>query len=174
MFPPVPRHCIWVCLYLLAFLFGDGGLSAWAETSHGSSGVKVNRYPNMDAPGNDATWVRGIANVEQCESLCLADSACAGYTYNINKTTCIPKTTIGPLSPTREPAVTGIVDRQSGGLEAQNCAIAVEGKPSFDCRKAKSETAQAICGSTNLIQLDLQLAKLYLGQNGEAKRVQRR
>lgn len=56
MISPVPRHCIRVCLYLLAFLFGDGGWSAWAETSHGPSGVKVNRYPNMDAPGNDAPW----------------------------------------------------------------------------------------------------------------------
>ncbi len=169
MIPPVPRICIWVCFFLLAFLFGDGSLSVKAETSHGPGGVKVNRYPNMDAPGNDAKWVRGIGSVEQCESLCLADAACAGYTYNINKSTCIPKTAIVPLSPTREPAVTGIVDRRSGGLAAQNRAVTVEGKPSFDCAKAHSETAQAICGSTNLVQFDLQLAKLFWAKMAKLK-----
>ena len=45
----------------------------------------------------------------------------------------------------------------------------VEGKPSFDCAKAHSETAQAICGSTNLIQLDLQLAKLYWAKMAKLK-----
>ena len=169
MLSPVPRHCIWVCFFLLAFLSGDGSLRARAETSHGPGGVKVARYTNMDAPGNDAKWVRGVASVEQCESLCLADTACAGYTYNINKSTCIPKTIIGPLSPTREAAITGIVDRRSGGSAAQNRAMMVEGKPSFDCRKAHSETAQAICGSTNLIQLDLQLAKLYWAKMAKLK-----
>jgi uncharacterized protein len=156
-----PRHCIWVCLYLLAFLSGDCGLSAWAESSHGPTGVKVNRYPNMDAPGNDAKWMRGIANVEQCESLCLADSTCAGYTYNINKTTCIPKTIIGPLSPTREAAITGIVDRRSGGPAAQNRAITVEGNPSFDCRQAGNAAERMICASPSLGRLDVQLAELY-------------
>ena len=58
MFPPIPRICVWVCFFFLAFVFGDGGWSAWAETFHGPGGVKVNRYPNMDAPGNDAKWVR--------------------------------------------------------------------------------------------------------------------
>ena len=169
MLSPVPRHCIWVCLFLLAFLSGDGSLRARAETSHGPGGVKVTRYPNMDAPGNDAKWVRGVASVGQCENLCLADTACAGYTYNINKSTCIPKTTIGPLSPTRELAVTGIVDRQSARPATQNRAIKIVGKPSFDCAKAPSETAQAICSSTPLIQLDLQLAKLYWAKMAKLK-----
>ena len=156
MFPPIPRRCIWVCLFFLAFLFGDGRLSVRAETSPGSSGVRVNRYPNMDAPGNDEKWLRGIATVEQCESLCLADSACAGYTYNINKTTCIPKTTIGPLSPASDLAITGVVDRQSG-----NRAIMVEGKPSFDCRQARDDAERVICASPSLGRLDVQLAELY-------------
>ena len=169
MLSPVPRHCIWVCLFLLTFLSGDGSLRARAETSHGPGGVKFTRYPNMDAPGNDAKWVRGVASVGQCENLCLADTACAGYTYNINKSTCIPKTTIGPLSPTRELTVTGIVDRQSARLATQNRAIKIVGKPSFDCAKAPSETAQAICSSTPLIQLDLQLAKLYWAKMAKLK-----
>ncbi|MGH6848418.1 MAG: PAN domain-containing protein, partial [Methylocella sp.] len=148
MISPIGRCCIWFCFFLLAFVSGDHGMGVWAETSYAPGGVKINRYPNMDAPGNDATWVRGVASVEECESLCLADGACAGYTYNIVKSTCIPKTAIGPLSPTRESAVTGIVERRGGGQSAQGRAIMVEGKPSFDCRKAKSDTAQTICGSS--------------------------
>ena len=124
--------------------------TAWTQTPHGPGSVKVARYTNMDAPGNDAKWVRGVASVEQCESLCLADTACAGYTYNINKSTCIPKTIIGPLSPTREAAIIGIVDRRSGGSAAQNRAMTVEGKPSFDCRKADNDAERTICGSQNL------------------------
>ena len=50
---------------------------------------------------------------------------------------------------------------QSALPDPQNRVITIAGKPSFDCHKAKSETSQAICGSTNLIRLDLQLAKLY-------------
>ena len=69
----------------------------------------------------------------------------------------------------REAAITGIVDRRSGGSTAQNRAILVEGKPSFDCAKAHSETAQAICGSANLIQLDLQLAKLFWAKMAKLK-----
>ena len=156
-----PRICLWVCLSLLTILSRGDGLSAQAETPHGSSNVKVTRHPNMDAPGNDATWVRGITSVEQCESMCLANGACAGYTYNIKQSACFQKSAIGPLAPSSVPTITGVVDRQSGGLAAQNRAITIVGKPSFDCRKAKSETAQAICGSTRLIQLDLQLAKLF-------------
>ena len=156
-----PRICLWVCLSLLTILSRGDGLSAQAETPHGSSNVKVTRHPNMDAPGDDATWVRGITSVEQCESMCLANGACAGYTYNIKQSACFQKSAIGPLAPSSVPTITGVVDRQSGGLAAQNRAITIVGKPSFDCRKAKSETAQAICGSTRLIQLDLQLAKLF-------------
>jgi PAN domain len=251
MFPPIPRRCIWACFFLLAFLF-DGSLSAWAETSHGFGGVKVNRYPNMDAPGNDAKWVRGIGSVEECERLCLVDSACAGYTYNIKQSACIPKTEIGPLAPASDPAITGILERQSGGArvdaaggsdgtkvrrypnmdapgndakwvcgtasleqcenmciadsacagytynikrsacfpkaaigplapssiptvtgiverQSGNRAIMVEGKPSFDCRKAKSKSAQAICGSTALIKLDVQLAKFFWAKMAKLK-----
>ena len=169
MISPIPRGYFWVCFFLLAFVFGDGGWSAWAETPHGPGGVKVTRYPNMDAPGNDAKWVRGVGSVEQCESLCLADAACAGYTYNIKQSACFPKRGIGPLAPSTVPTVTGIVDRRSGGLAAQNRAVTVEGKPSFDCRKARSETAQAICGSTNLIRLDVQLATLYWDKMAKLK-----
>lgn len=80
---------------------------AWAQTPHGPVGVKFHRYPNMDAPGNDAKWVRGIASVEQCETICLAETACAGYTYNNYKSTCIPKTAIGPdFAPSYHPAGT--------------------------------------------------------------------
>jgi uncharacterized caspase-like protein/Tfp pilus assembly protein PilF len=74
---------------------------------------KVTRYPNMDAPGNDKQWVRNIGSVEECESLCLSDPACAGYTYNIKHTICIPKTVIGPLTQPSDPAITGVVQRQS-------------------------------------------------------------
>ena len=110
----------------------------------------------MDAPGNDAKWVRGVASVEQCENLCIADSACAGYTYNIKQSACFPKTAIGPLAPSSIPTVTGVVDRQSG-----NRAIMVEGKPSFDCRQARDDAERMICASPSLGRLDVQLGELY-------------
>jgi hypothetical protein len=72
--------------------------------------------------------VRGIATVEKCESLCIADSACAGYTYNVKRSTCIPKTAIGPLSPAADPAVTGIVERRTGSAHAEDTASSNGGK----------------------------------------------
>ncbi|MGH6836260.1 MAG: caspase family protein [Methylocella sp.] len=45
----------------------------------------------------------------------------------------------------------------------------VEGKPSFDCRKAKSDTAQTICGSSDLISLDVRLATLYWARIAKLK-----
>lgn len=160
MILPIPRRRIWICFLLLAS-FGDHGIGVRAETSLAPGGVKVSRYPNMDAPGNDATRVRGVASVEQCESLCLAAPGCAGYTYNVKHSTCIPKTFIGPLVPTLEAAITGVVDRRGGGQAAQRRQIGVEGKPSFDCRKAHGETEQTVCASAELSRFDVQLANLY-------------
>ncbi|MGH6837047.1 MAG: PAN domain-containing protein, partial [Methylocella sp.] len=154
-------------LFLLpALLFVHTGSIAAAG---GPSPAKVNRYPNMDAPGNDAKWVHGVVSVEECENLCLADAACAGYTYNVKQSACFQKAAIGPLAPSRDPSVTGIVDRRGSGQSAQGRAIMVEGKPSFDCRKAKSDTAQTICGSPQLIELDLQLSKLYWAKVAKLK-----
>jgi uncharacterized protein len=114
----------------------------------------------MDAPGNDAKWVHGIARVEECENLCLTDPSCAGYTYNVNKTTCIPKTAIGSLTPTREPAITGIVNQRNGGSMAQS-GMATDARPSFDCFKARVPGEKAICASQTLSRLDSELANRY-------------
>jgi hypothetical protein len=67
----------------------------WAETSYCTAGVKVNRYPNTDDQGNDAKWVRGIESFEQCESVCPAESACSGYTYNFKQSACFQKSAMG-------------------------------------------------------------------------------
>ena len=69
----------------------------------------VRQYPNMDASGNDrGEWIPGVSS-KDCESICVADSGCAGYTYNRQKLTCIPKNFIGGLAPS-EAALTGIVE----------------------------------------------------------------
>jgi uncharacterized protein len=114
----------------------------------------------MDAPGNDASWVRGIATVEECESLCLTDPSCAGYTYNIKHTTCIPKTAIGSLTPTHEPAITGVVNQRDGGSIAQS-GMPPATRPSFDCRKTRTAEERAICASQTLSRLDGELANRY-------------
>ncbi len=125
------------------------------ETAGGSGGTKVTRYSNMDAPGNDAKWVHGIASVDECENICLTDASCAGYTYNVNKTTCIPKTAIGSLTPTHESAITGVVNQR------QNGSMAPVTRPSFDCRKARTAEERAICASQPLSRLDSELANRY-------------
>ncbi|MGH6848419.1 MAG: caspase family protein [Methylocella sp.] len=130
------------------------------EPAYRNDPPKVTRYPNMDAPGNDAPWVRGIANVEECESLCLSDPACAGYTYNIKYTTCIPKTAIGPLTRPGDPAITGVVERQSREAVLQGLSVE-EAKPSFDCLKARAPVEHAICASQTLSRLDSELSNLY-------------
>jgi len=130
------------------------------EAEGGSDGTKVTRYRNVDAPGNDAKWVHGIARVEECENLCLTDPSCAGYTYNVNKTTCIPKTAIGSLTPTREPAITGIVNQRNGGSIAQS-GMTTDARPSFDCFKARVPGEKAICASQTLSRLDSELANRY-------------
>jgi hypothetical protein len=72
--------------------------------------ARVRQYPNMDASGNDrGEWISGVS-IRDCESICVADSGCAGYTYNRQRLTCIPKNFIGGLAPSSEPAVTGIVE----------------------------------------------------------------
>ncbi|MGH6834133.1 MAG: tetratricopeptide repeat protein [Methylocella sp.] len=142
---------------------------AWAQTPYGPGGVKVSRYPNMDAPGNDAKWVRGVASVEQCERLCLAAPGCAGYTYNIKQSACFQKTAIGPLSPSRDPTVAGVVERRGGGQVTQSRVIGVEGKPSFDCRRAHGEAERTVCASPELSRLDAELAKLFWAKMAELK-----
>ena len=51
----------------------------------------VHHYENVDAPGNNrGNWIRGVSSAD-CESICIADSGCAGYTYNRLRATCIPR-----------------------------------------------------------------------------------
>lgn len=72
--------------------------------------ARVRQYPNMDAAGNDrGEWISGVSG-KDCESICVADPGCAGYTYNRQRLTCIPKNFIGGLAPSSQPAVTGIVE----------------------------------------------------------------
>jgi hypothetical protein len=71
---------------------------------------RVRQYENMDATGNDrGSWIRGVSRAD-CESICLADNGCAGYTYNRLKATCIPKNVVGRLISSSEPAMTGVVE----------------------------------------------------------------
>jgi hypothetical protein len=43
---------------------------------------RVRHYENIDAPGNDrGSWIRGVSSTD-CESICIADGGCVGYTYN--------------------------------------------------------------------------------------------
>jgi hypothetical protein len=70
----------------------------------------VRQYPNMDAPGNDrGGWITGVSSSD-CERICIADNGCAGYTYNQQRLTCVPKNIISGLAPSSEPAITGIVE----------------------------------------------------------------
>ena len=110
--------------------------------------------------GTTRSGFTAIASVEECENLCLTDPSCAGYTYNVNKTTCIPKTAIGLLTPTREPAITGVVNQRSGSSIAQSGMPPVT-MPSFDCLKARAPGERAICASQTLSRLDGELANRY-------------
>jgi hypothetical protein len=74
-----------------------------------NSTAHVQQYPGMDAPGNDrGSWISGVSG-RDCESICVADTGCAGYTYTRQKLTCIPKSFIGALAP-YEGALTGVVE----------------------------------------------------------------
>ncbi len=74
------------------------------------AGPRVRHYENMDAPGNDrGSWIRGVSSAD-CESICLADNGCAGYTYNRLRATCIPKNVVNRLISSNEPAMTGVVE----------------------------------------------------------------
>jgi len=71
---------------------------------------RVRHYENVDASGNDrGSWIRGVSSAD-CESICIADSGCAGYTYNRSRATCIPKSIVVRLMGSSEPAVTGVVE----------------------------------------------------------------
>jgi hypothetical protein len=75
-----------------------------------SPAPRVRHYENVDASGNDrGSWVRGVSSAD-CESICIADSGCAGYTYNRLRATCIPKNTVVRLMSSTEAAVTGVVE----------------------------------------------------------------
>ena len=75
-----------------------------------SPAPRVRHYENVDASGNDrGSWIRGVSSAA-CESICIADSGCAGYTYNRSRATCIPKSIVVRLMGSSEPAVTGVVE----------------------------------------------------------------
>lgn len=80
------------------------------DRSAGIAVPGVRLYENMDAPGNDrGSWIRGVSSAD-CESICLADTGCAGYTYNRLRATCIPKSAVTRLIGSNEPTMTGIVE----------------------------------------------------------------
>jgi serine/threonine protein kinase len=71
---------------------------------------RVHPYPEMDAPGGDrGERIYGVSS-KSCESTCVADPGCAGYTYKPNPSTCALKSFIGGLAPAAEPTITGIVE----------------------------------------------------------------
>jgi uncharacterized caspase-like protein len=97
-----------------------------AENPHGGAteALRVQRHAGMDAPGNDrGSWIREVESVDDCESICLADPGCAGYTYNIRKSTCIPKNFIGPLSQHPEFPVTGVVLARTEQIQPSGMAL---------------------------------------------------
>ena len=76
----------------------------------GRSWPRVRHYENVDAPGHDrGSWIRGVSSAD-CESICIADNGCAGYTCNQSRTTCIPKSIVARVVNSSEPAITGIVE----------------------------------------------------------------
>ena len=80
------------------------------DQSAGVAVPQVRHRENVDAPGNDrGSWVRGVSSAD-CESICLADIGCAGYTYNRLRATCIPKSAVTRLIGSNEPTMTGIVE----------------------------------------------------------------
>jgi uncharacterized caspase-like protein len=75
--------------------------------------VTFKYYSDMDAPGSDkGSWVRNVTK-QYCESLCVADVGCAGYTFNYERSTCIPKKAISALVQSHEAAITGVVDSRN-------------------------------------------------------------
>jgi hypothetical protein len=78
-----------------------------------SAAARVTQYPNMDAVGNDRGERISGVNARDCESICVADNGCAGYTYVRESLTCIPKSFIGGLSPSSQSSVTGIVESRN-------------------------------------------------------------
>jgi len=89
----------------------------------------VRRHFGMDAPGNDrGSWIRQVGTVDACETLCLADPGCAGYTYNTRRSTCIPKNRIGPLVRHSENPVTGVILGRAGDT-AMHSEVSPAGEP---------------------------------------------
>ncbi len=73
----------------------------------------LRRYEGMDAPGADrGPWRRNITSAA-CEAICVSDRDCAGYTYNRKRSVCILKDSIGGLAPSRDPAVTVVINRSN-------------------------------------------------------------
>ena len=71
---------------------------------------RVRHYENVDAPGHDrGSWIHGVSSAD-CESICIADNGCAGYTYNRLRSTCIPKSAVAGVVSSSEPAITGVVE----------------------------------------------------------------
>jgi uncharacterized protein len=138
-----------------------GVISRTAPPQHNNeAGAEVVRHPNMDAPGGDRNWIHAVGSLDACEGLCLADSGCAGYTYNFNRKVCITKAAIGPLSSSRDTATTGIV-KHSNGDQAPSSVTTRAMTPSFDCHRARNDAERSICGSQSLIALDVALTILY-------------
>lgn len=73
-------------------------------------GPHVRHYENRDARGTDlGKWIPNLSSF-QCESVCILDDDCVGYTYNRSRATCIPKRIVDQIVNSPEPAVTGIVE----------------------------------------------------------------
>jgi hypothetical protein len=71
--------------------------------------ARVHPYLNMDFPGNDRGEAVLRVSRRDCESICVVDAGCAGYTYITQTLTCVKKNFIGGLAPSQG-VVTGIVE----------------------------------------------------------------
>ena len=90
---------------------------------------KVHLFRNTDFYGHDIGgqpgWRKGVATSEDCEQICVSNTSCAGFTYNINRSTCILKDLIDAtrLYDPGEPTVMGIVEGRN--------PVSPRGKPSI-------------------------------------------
>ncbi|MCJ2051149.1 caspase family protein [Methylobacterium sp. J-070] len=127
----------------------------------------IRRLPNLDAPGNDLGWHRNVDTVEACESLCLADPQCTGYTFNSTRSVCFRKSQIAGTMPARDAVVSGIITRQAaqavppppGTTPGPSSASvpAPADRPSFDCIRAATTAERTVCATASLSRLDVEL-----------------
>jgi uncharacterized protein len=144
----------------------DGAASRAGSPRPAAQAYAIRRLPNLDAPGNDLGWQGNVGTVEACESLCLADPQCAGYTFNSTRSVCFRKRLIASTVPARDAVVSGIITRQAAqavpppGTTPGSSSASVPAptdRPSFDCIRAATAAERTVCATASLSRLDVEL-----------------